>query len=83
MWHQMLLGQWQSRHPNAVAHIIPKISESLVPRPVQLRALILSSAGSDKTVPKSPARDLESVMILGLLNHMSLAYDLFFWERAR
>lgn len=81
----MLLGQWQLRHPNAAAHISPRISESAVPRPaaVQLKAFILSSAGSDKTVPKSPAQDLGSVMILGLSNHVGPAYDLFFWERAR
>lgn len=80
----MLLGQWQSRHPNAAAHISPRISESAVPRPatVQLKVLILSSAGSDKTVLKSPARDLGGVVILGLSNHVAPAYDLFFWERA-
>jgi len=80
----MLLGQWQSRHPNAAVHISLRISESAVPRPatVQLKALILLSAGSDKTVPKSPARDLGSVMILGLSNHVDPTYDLFFWERA-
>jgi hypothetical protein len=78
MWHQMLLGQWQSRHPNAVAHIIPKISESRVPRPMQLRALILSSAGSDKKVPKSLAQALGSVMIFSLSDHTGPAYDLSF-----
>jgi hypothetical protein len=79
----MLLGQWQSRHPNAVAHISPRISESAVPRPtaVQLKAVILSRAGSNKTVPKSPARGLGSVVILPS-NRVGPAYDLFFWWRA-
>ena len=80
----MLLGQWQSRHLNAAAHISPRTSESAVPRPatVQLKALTLLSAGSNKTVPKSPARDLGSVVILELSNHVGPTYDLFFWERA-
>jgi hypothetical protein len=73
----MLLGQWQSRHPNAVARTSLRISESPVsrPAPVQLRAIILLSAGSNKNVPKSLARDLGSVMTLGPSNHVGPAYD--------